>query len=78
MTISKDLLLAVLSMDAYNRGYGAGMSLTGSQIASLSISVDSTDLLKDPVSGSPVDQAHGFYAISYEVTDNSIAGLSNN
>lgn len=26
MTISKDLFLAILSMDAYNRGYGAGLS----------------------------------------------------
>ncbi len=26
MTISKELFLAILSMDAYNRGYGAGIS----------------------------------------------------
>jgi hypothetical protein len=26
MPISKDLFLAILSMDAYNRGYGAGMA----------------------------------------------------
>ena len=25
MSISKDLFLAILSMDAYNRGYGAGV-----------------------------------------------------
>jgi hypothetical protein len=27
MSISKDLFLALLSMDAHNRGYGAGMDL---------------------------------------------------
>lgn len=26
MTISKELYLAILSMDAYNRGYGAGIA----------------------------------------------------
>ncbi len=26
MTISKDLYLAILSMDAYNRGYGSGIA----------------------------------------------------
>ncbi len=26
MSISKDLFLAILSMDAYNRGYGAGIT----------------------------------------------------
>lgn len=31
MTISKDLYLAILSMDAYNREYGAAIKLTGSQ-----------------------------------------------
>ena len=26
MSISKDLLLAILALDAYNQGYGAGMA----------------------------------------------------
>jgi hypothetical protein len=26
MTISKDLFLAILSLDSYNRGYGAGIA----------------------------------------------------
>ena len=28
-TISKDLFLSILAMDAYNRGYGAGIALFG-------------------------------------------------
>ncbi len=38
MTISKDLFLSILSMDAYNRGYSlgiAGLGGVGSQIASV-------------------------------------------
>jgi hypothetical protein len=29
MTISKDLLMSILSLDAYNRGYGAGIAGIG-------------------------------------------------
>ena len=29
MTISKDLFLAILSMDSYNRGYGEGIAGLG-------------------------------------------------
>jgi hypothetical protein len=31
MTVSKDLLLAILAMDSYNRGYGAGISDGGTE-----------------------------------------------
>lgn len=67
MTISKDLLLAILSMDAYNRGYGAGIdSLSqdkGTQIGTAAISENAEDILAE---GSAV--AAGFYAISYDTT----------
>jgi hypothetical protein len=33
MAISKDLFLAILSMDTYNRGYNVRTNLTGSAIA---------------------------------------------
>jgi hypothetical protein len=42
MTISKDLFLAILSMDAYNRGYGAGLNLSGTSIGNASISQTSS------------------------------------
>jgi hypothetical protein len=29
MTVSKDLMLALLSLDSYNRGYGAGIEGLG-------------------------------------------------
>lgn len=32
MTISKELMLAILSMDAYNQGYGAGITGVGVQV----------------------------------------------
>jgi hypothetical protein len=30
--MSDDLFLAILAMDAYNRGYNAGVNMTGGQI----------------------------------------------
>lgn len=44
MTISKDLYLAILAMDAYNRGYGVGiggLSGIGSKLGSATILTDS-------------------------------------
>ena len=79
MTISKDLLLAILAMDSYNRGYGAGiegLGGAGSKIGS------ATMLDIDLPAGSV---SSGFYAavydtpygqvISYRGTDNYL--LSN-
>ncbi|MEM7778441.1 MAG: hypothetical protein AAF732_22915 [Pseudomonadota bacterium] len=68
MSTSKDLFLAILSMDAYNRGYGAGISdagdndpdglgEAGSQIGGATV------LDVDLPAGSP---AAGFYAVAYE------------
>ena len=74
MTISKDLFLAILSMDAYNRGYDAGISdgdendtdglgdAIGTQIGNASVVARSdSDSNSDEV-------AAGFYAIAYEMT----------
>lgn len=74
MAISQDLMLAILSMDTYNRGYGAGVSdgnhvvdgidhglgdAINTQIRTATISsFSSSDPNSDAV-------AAGFYAIAY-------------
>ena len=69
MTISKDLYLAILSMDAYNRGYGPGIALQGSGIGSATINTDSEEAFRlpgqDPNTLSAAAAA-GFYAIAYD------------
>ena len=83
MTTSKDLLLAILAMDSYNREYGAGLVVSGAQVGSATF--------KDHVASSISEttysdwQSSGFYAavydtpygqvISYRGTDNYL--LSN-
>lgn len=76
MAISKDLFLAILAMDAYNRGYGAGIADEGeydldglgqapdTAIGFAKITANAeTDL--DP----RVAQTASFYAIAYEATE---------
>ena len=63
MAISKDLLLAILSMDAYNRGYNPGIAdlsdTVGTQIGTATISNRSSSLANSP------EVAAGFYAVAY-------------
>lgn len=71
MTISKELFLALLSMDAYNRGYEPGVGglpkpEDGFQIGLATYLTDSTDKL-----GLTDTQAAGFYAIAYSLPDGS-------
>lgn len=81
MTISKDLFLAILSMDAYNRGYGAGLADTPSgatnglgvtsggnivRIGNAEIKYDSAVLVDG--NEERLDQPAGFYAIAYDIT----------
>ncbi len=66
MAISKDLLLAILSMDAYNRGYEPGISGlggSGSVIGTATMG-DGSEILVDN-QGNPIDQAADFYAVAY-------------
>ncbi len=61
------LLRAILSMDAYNRGYDAGLTgLTGTMIGGASVITDS--MLTPSTAGG---QAASFYAIAYQLADGS-------
>ena len=66
MTTSKDLLVAILAMDSYNREYGEGISGlggAGSKIGSATLNAlpDGTDLI--------AWKSIGFYADSYKLDD---------
>ena len=65
MTISKDLFLALLSMDAYNRGYGAGVDLGQNSDKSGTL-LGSATILKSK--GDQEAQDAGFYAVAYKTT----------
>jgi hypothetical protein len=58
MSISKDLFLAILSLDSYNQGYGQGLEHGKSQIGAAKFDDDRADLDA---------QAAGLYAVSYEI-----------
>ncbi|MBK9585303.1 MAG: hypothetical protein KA099_11820 [Alphaproteobacteria bacterium] len=54
------LFNAILSMDAYNRGYGRGINLTGTNIGDAQIIFDSTYAFN----GADINES--FYALAYE------------
>lgn len=75
MTMSRDLFLAILAMDSYNRGYGEGVAglaapelnpdgtpKTIIRIGNAQISGDSVTIL------GPDGEAAGFYALAYDVS----------
>jgi hypothetical protein len=76
MTISKELFLAILSMDAYNRGYGSKISdglgeadADGNDtdgLGRVGSHVGSATVILD--ANQPSDQTASFYAIAYELT----------
>ena len=72
MAMSKDLFLALLSMDAYNRGYGAGLTLPVDSplIGNATVYKDSSEILRDPITDKPLDAPAGFYAVAYRTTQN--------
>lgn len=85
MAISNDIFKAILALDAYNRGYHAGIGdlqtgLAGTQIGNATLVLNSSALVD--ANGNRLDQASSFYAqsytwnggtiISYRGTDNAI------
>jgi hypothetical protein len=63
MTISADLFRAILAMDAYNRGYNAGVNVAGPQIGNAVLSANSQIL------GTGVDVAASFFAQAYTLAN---------
>ena len=84
MTISKDLFLAILSMDSYNRGYGAGLSDGGvNDPDGLGETghIGSATLITRADLGITTEQYQawqdaGFYAIAYDVGGSGPSGLA--
>jgi hypothetical protein len=68
MSISKELFLAILSMDAYNRGYGAGIADGGKDdidgLGRIGSHIGSATVKND--NNSTAAQAAGFYAVAYD------------
>jgi len=53
MTITKELFLAILSMDAYNRGYGTGVTEPGAVGDGLGVSTDKKASFAFPIDSPP-------------------------
>lgn len=65
MSLSKDLYLAILSMDAYNREYGAGINLgPGTSVGAATI--QDRQLFGIGSEQYAAWQAAGFYAVAYD------------
>ena len=66
MNISKDLLLSILAMDAYNQGYGKGYDHGKSKIGSATVGLQSDISTDGDAYGA------GFYAVSYKLGNETI------
>ncbi len=75
------LMNAILSMDAYNRGYDEGIVLSENQIGratiltteldGITVNLDSA-VMADPVTGERLDDDIGFYALAYSYDGGTI------
>ena len=68
MTISRDLFLAILAMDSYNRGYSAGIDglPESGQLGNASLITRASLGVDNPIYQNW--QSAGFYAIAYDMT----------
>jgi hypothetical protein len=73
MALSKDLFLAILSMDAYNRGYNAGINF-GAGSDAFRVEIGNASILKNAADPQGVAQSAGFYAIAYDTS--AVSGFS--
>ena len=76
MTISNELMKAILSMDAYNRGYGAGISNL-SDATDGSIKIGNATLINTSTEelGTGVDSSIGFYALAYSYGGETVISI---
>ena len=66
------LFRAILAMDSYNRGYGAGISnLVDTGLGTATILFDAEDSESFPQGEDDAAQDAGFYAIAYQLSDGS-------
>ena len=72
--MNSELFKAILAIDAYNRGYKASVSISGSQIGQATLELDSSELGTIVVNGVEIgrDEAIGFYAIAYNYNGETV------
>jgi hypothetical protein len=81
MTLQPELMNAILSMDAYNRGYDAGIDLIGTAVGDaqiiqttldgVTVNLDSA-IIRDPNTGERRDDDIGFYALAYDYNGETV------
>lgn len=74
MPVTDDLMLAILAMDSYNRGYSAGLEDPNATGGGLGVSTASQDYFIGTAKitdskGDAEALAAGFYAVAYDWTD---------
>ena len=65
MTISQELMYAILAMDSYHQGYDSTLAHGKNQIGGATKIVESSQVLVDE-NGQPIDEAASFYATAYD------------
>ena len=71
MTITKDLFLSILSMDAYNRGYKQGLDVGDTSPVGSATYVDDSD-----VTTTSEEFQQSFYAVKFSIENDAPGDLS--